>query len=183
MRDLLRDLLQFSRSAANPEPLGKIELNHLAREAADVFEPVIKESDCRIEIGNLPTIEADESQMLRLFQNLIGNVLKFRSDGTPYIKVHGKSDRKGTWGIIVEDNGIGFDQQHAELIFKPFQRLHGGGAYEGPGWGLPYAEKLSSVMVGLSVLKASRGKARIRGSTARKAAQAAGKGIGLRTEN
>ncbi len=142
MRDLLRDLLQFSRSAANPEPLGKIELNHLAREAADVFEPVIKESDCRIEIGNLPTIEADESQMLRLFQNLIGNALKFRSDGTPYIKVHGKSDRKGTCEIIVEDNGIGFDQQHAELIFKPFQRLHGGGAYQGTGMGLAICRKI-----------------------------------------
>ena len=79
MRQLLRDLLEFSRVAARPEPFKEIDLVKIAREAADVFEASVKETGCQIEIENMPAVEADESQMSRLFQNLIGNALKFRS--------------------------------------------------------------------------------------------------------
>ena len=95
MRQLLRDLLEFSRVATRPEPFKKIDLVKIVREAADVFEASVKETGCQIEIENMPAIEADESQMLRLFQNLIGNALKFRGDETPHIKVYGKLDRQG----------------------------------------------------------------------------------------
>ncbi len=141
MRDLLRDLLQFSRVAVNPELFGKIQLNPLARKAADVFEALIKESDCRIEIENLPAIEADESQMLQLFQNLIGNALKFRGADPPHIKVYGKIKRQEC-EIFVIDNGIGFDQNFAERIFKPFQTLHARNEYKGTGMGLAICRKI-----------------------------------------
>lgn len=142
MRQLLRDLLEFSRVASRPEPFKKIELVRIAREAADVFEALVKETGCKIEIEQLPAVEADENQMLLLFQNLIGNALKFRSDANPHIEVYGKSDREGMSEICIKDNGIGFDRQFAEVIFKPFQRLHGQSEYEGTGMGLAICRKI-----------------------------------------
>jgi PAS domain S-box-containing protein len=142
MRQLLSDLLDFSRVATRPEPFKKIELAKIVREAADVFEATVKETGCQIEVENIPAIEADESQMLRLFQNLIGNALKFRSGETPKVKVHGKLVGRKLCEILVEDDGIGFDPQFAELIFKPFQRLHRRNEYDGTGMGLAICRKI-----------------------------------------
>jgi PAS domain S-box-containing protein len=142
MRLLLRDLLEFSRVATRPEPFQRIDLVKIAREAADVFEASVKETGCQIKIESIPVIEADESQMLRLFQNLIGNALKFHSGETPLIRVYGKLDRKRICEIFVQDNGIGFDPQFAERIFKPFQRLHRRDEYDGTGMGLAICRKI-----------------------------------------
>ncbi len=142
MRLLLRDLLEFSRVAARLEPFKKIDFVTIVREAADVFEASVKKTGCQIEIENIPAIEADETQMLRLFQNLIGNALKFRGVETPHIKVYGKLDRQGICEIFVKDNGIGFAPQFAELIFKPFQRLHSRSEYDGTGMGLAICRKI-----------------------------------------
>jgi signal transduction histidine kinase len=142
MRQLLSDLLDFSRVATRPEPLKKIDLVKIVLEAADVFEVSVKETGCQIEVENIPAIEADESQMSRLFQNLIGNALKFRGGETPSIKVYGKLDKKRICEIFVKDNGIGFDPKFAELIFKPFQRLHGRSEYDGTGMGLSICRKI-----------------------------------------
>ena len=141
MRQLLSDLLDFSRVATRPEPFKKIDLVKIAEEATDVFEASVKEAGCQIDVESIPAIEADASQMSRLFQNLIGNALKFRSE-TPHIKVYGKLDGRRICEIIVEDNGIGFDPQFAELIFKPFQRLHGRNEYDGTGMGLAICRKI-----------------------------------------
>jgi len=142
MRQLLSDLLQFSRVASKPEPFEKIDLVKIVREAADVFEKTVKNAGALIAIESMPTIEADESQMLRLFQNLIGNALKFRSKEIPKVKVYGKRVGRGLCEIVIEDNGIGFDQQFAELIFKPFQRLHNRNEYEGTRMGLAICRKI-----------------------------------------
>jgi PAS domain S-box-containing protein len=142
MRQLLHDLLEFSRAATKPEPFKKIDLVKIVREAADIFEASVKETGCQIEIENIPAIEADETQMLRLFQNLFGNALKFRSGETPHIKVYSKLDRKKICEIFVKDNGAGFDPKFAELIFKPFQRLHGRSEYDGTGMGLAICRKI-----------------------------------------
>ena len=141
MRDLLCDLLQFSRTAETSERLGRVELNALASEAAKVFESSSDESDFRIEIENLPAIEADSGQMTLLFEKLIENVLKFRSDEIPHIKIYGKSDTAEMCEIFIEDNGIGFEQQYATLIFKPFQRLNKR-KYSGTGMGLALCRKI-----------------------------------------
>ena len=142
MRQLLRDLLDFSRVATKPEPFKEIDLVKIAWEAADVFEASVKDTGCKIEIKNMPAIEADETQMLRLFQNLIGNALKFRGAEPPRIKVYGKFDGRGACRIFVKDNGIGFEPKFAELIFKPFQRLHGRSEYDGTGMGLAICRKI-----------------------------------------
>lgn len=143
MRHLLRDLLQFSRVAGKLEPFKETDLHEIVREAADIFERDILETGCLVRIENMPTIEADETQMLELFQNLIGNALKYRRSGeSPLIRIRGKTDSQGFCEISVKDNGIGFEQQFDKLIFKPFQRLHSQGEYEGTGMGLAICRKI-----------------------------------------
>ncbi len=142
MRQLLHDLLLFSRVATRPEPFRKIDLVQTVREAADVFEAAIKQTGCRIELEDMPAVEADESQMTQVFQNLIGNALKYRSEQPPRIRIHAIQDADGVCEIYVRDNGIGFDQQFAERIFRPFQRLHSRGEYEGTGMGLAICRKI-----------------------------------------
>jgi PAS domain S-box-containing protein len=142
MRQLLSDLLLFSRVASRPEPFKGIDLTRIVREASDVFEATINETGAQVEIETMPGIEADGNQILRLFQNLIGNALKFRGADKPQITVYAKQDRRGVCEIFVKDNGIGFAPQFAELIFKPFQRLHGRNEFEGTGMGLAICRKI-----------------------------------------
>jgi light-regulated signal transduction histidine kinase (bacteriophytochrome) len=142
MRQLLRELLKLSRVTTTIEPSEEVDLVNIAREAVDVFEATITETGGRIEIDTMPVIEADESQMRQLFQNLIGNALKFRSRETPHIQVFGHLVGKGECEVLVEDNGIGFDQQFAELVFKPFERLSSRSQYEGTGMGLAICRKI-----------------------------------------
>jgi signal transduction histidine kinase len=107
-----------------------------------------------VDIGELPTIEADPTQMRQLLQNLIGNALKFhRDDVIPVVAVrahfangHGDhsqgAEHANHCRITVEDNGIGFDEKYVDRIFQVFQRLHGRGEYEGTGIGLATARKI-----------------------------------------
>ena len=108
-----------------------------------------------MEVGELPVIEADRSQMYQLLQNLIGNALKFHKEGEPpIVKVYGRmlEERRDNLNgnsrassrvqIVVEDNGIGFDEEYLEQIFAPFQRLHGRDAYEGTGMGLAICRRV-----------------------------------------
>ncbi len=143
MRQLLNDLLEFSRVASISEPFKAIDPQRIAREAADIFEDIIEKTGGLIEIKNMPAIEADETQIRRLFQNLIGNALKFRRDEPPRISIYARQEEQGICKIFVKDNGIGFDTQFAERIFKPFQRLHTRGEYEGTGMGLTICRKIA----------------------------------------
>jgi PAS domain S-box-containing protein len=142
MRQLLRDLLEFSMVATRRESLKRMDLTKIAREAAEVFDATLDQSGGLVEIETLPSIVADKSQMLRLFQNLIGNALKYRSGENPRIVISAKPSRDGICEIFVKDNGIGFDQEFAEIIFRPFQRLHKSGEYEGAGIGLTICRKI-----------------------------------------
>jgi signal transduction histidine kinase len=95
-----------------------------------------------VEIGDLPTIEADPTQMHQLLQNLINNALKFHQEGvSPIIHVSAKISGSKCQ-IYVKDNGIGFDMQYLDRIFKPFQRLHGREEYEGSGMGLAICRRI-----------------------------------------
>ncbi|SPF32379.1 putative Histidine kinase [Syntrophobacter sp. SbD1] len=141
MRQLLNDLLQFSKLATTGQPFKEINLGKVAREAAGLFNEHLVELGGLIEIGNMPEIEADEGQMLLLFVNLIDNALKFRSKESPRIKIYAKQD---PWlcEIFIEDNGAGFGQQFAERIFKPFQKLHSRLEYQGTGMGLAMCRRI-----------------------------------------
>jgi light-regulated signal transduction histidine kinase (bacteriophytochrome) len=90
----------------------------------------------------LPTVQADRSQIVRLFQNLIGNALKYRKTGEA-VKIHIAAEPQGTeWIISIRDNGIGFDPKEASAIFAPFKRLHTSNEYPGTGVGLAICRRI-----------------------------------------
>jgi two-component system sensor kinase FixL len=103
----------------------------------------VARANAEVRISELPVVQADPTQMRQLFQNLIGNALKFHKEGrSPVIEVRsGLAD--GTFQIMVEDNGIGFDKKYLNEIFAPFKRLHGRSSqYEGTGMGLAICRKI-----------------------------------------
>jgi chemotaxis family two-component system sensor kinase Cph1 len=105
------------------------------------LEGAIANSGATIARCELPTILADETQMVQLFQNLIGNAIKYRSQEPPVVQV-GALDQEGQWLFWVHDNGIGIDPKYAERIFAIFQRLHTQEEYSGTGIGLAIAAKI-----------------------------------------
>jgi len=155
MQDLIDDLLELSRVTTKAQPFTPVDLSEVAQEVISDLEARIDQIGGRVEVSGLPTVEADRPQMRQLLQNLIGNALKFHREGkTPIIKVYGAFVQKrkeepngraadgGVCQILVEDNGIGFDEEHFERIFVPFQRLHGRTDYEGTGMGLAICRKV-----------------------------------------
>ena len=150
MQALLSDLLVFSGITARAIAFKVVDLSAIAGAALDDLETYIEQTRGRVEIGALPVIEADPFQMRQLLQNLIGNALKFsKKNEAPFVKVHGVfSDGNGSasgneyYQLIIEDNGIGFDEQYSERIFGVFQRLHGRSEYEGSGIGLSVCKKI-----------------------------------------
>lgn len=144
MQSLLKSLLEYSRVNMNPEPFKEVDLFDIVHEVLSDLEVRIQKTGGEVIVGELPTIKADPSQMRQLFQNLIGNALKFHRIGEkPVVKVHCKSPVDSGCRIFVEDNGIGFDEQYSERIFEPFQRLHERSShYEGTGIGLAICRKI-----------------------------------------
>lgn len=150
MQSLIDDLLTFSRVTTKARAFVPTDLSETVKEVLSDLEVRIEQVKGRVDAGDLPTIEADPLQMRQLLQNLIGNALKFsKKDEPPVVKVHGsfskgKVHAKGDdyYQLTVEDNGIGFDEQHVERIFKVFQRLHDRSEYEGTGIGLSVCRKI-----------------------------------------
>lgn len=144
MQSMLNDLLSYSRVNTRAEPLRQIDLNCIARGVLNDLEIRIERSAGRVEVGELPEIEADPLQMRQLFQNLIGNALKFNRPGVPpVVKVTAQPIGENQVEIRVEDNGIGFNIANINRIFQPFQRLHGRSEYEGNGMGLAICRKIT----------------------------------------
>jgi PAS domain S-box-containing protein len=147
MQRMINDLLTFSRVATRAQPFVLVDLGQVAQEALSDLELQIEQTDGRIVIGDLPTIEADPSQMRQLLENLIGNGLKFHREGVPPL-VEVTSERIKRRGrelcqVLVKDNGIGFDEKYLDRLFKPFQRLHGRGEYAGTGIGLAICRRIA----------------------------------------
>lgn len=165
MKILINDLLSFSRVTTKAEPFKKIDLNQVVKGVLSDLELKIEETDAEIIIEDLPEIEADKTQMRQLFQNLIGNALKFQDNGNkPFIKIYAEENFDNKTDpfqitfdpkledkelpecfcrIFVEDNGIGFDKKYKERIFTVFQRLHGTMKYKGSGVGLAVCRKIA----------------------------------------
>jgi light-regulated signal transduction histidine kinase (bacteriophytochrome) len=147
MQGLIDDLLTYSRVTTRAKPFEKTDLNALAAEVVSDLEGRLMQSGGTVEVGDLPTAEVDPSQMRQLLQNLIGNALKFRREGVaPVVRVSGQivEESSGPWcRIAVADNGIGFDEQYSERIFRVFERLHSREQYEGTGMGLAIVKKIA----------------------------------------
>ena len=156
MRTLIDDLLAYSRVTTKAEPFVQVDLAQVTQGVLSDLEVRIEQVGGRVEVDHLPTIDADPTQMRQLFQNLIGNSLKFRRpEQPPVVKIHGQrlnghSDglnggylAEELYEIIVEDNGIGFEDKYLDRLFTIFQRLHGRGEYEGNGVGLAVCHKIA----------------------------------------
>lgn len=150
MRALIDALLGYSRVTTKAQPFIAVDL---ALEAANVvsdLEARLRQTGGRVDLGPLPTVEADPLQMRQLLQNLVGNGLKFHKPGEPPVVRVGGRVLNGAAGnglapcceIAVSDNGIGFEEQYLDRIFEVFQRLHGRQEYEGTGMGLAICRKI-----------------------------------------
>jgi len=151
MRTLIDDLLAFSRVSTKARPFAPLDLGKVAREVLSDLEGRIAQTSGRVEAVDLPTVAADATQMRQLFQNLIGNGLKFHKPGVPpAIRVSARTLESAerpdpdvpAVEIGFEDNGIGFDPKYLDRIFNVFQRLHGRNEYEGTGMGLAIVRKI-----------------------------------------
>lgn len=141
MQQLINALLDYSRVSTRGKPFGPTSCEESLNQAIANLQASIKENDAVITHDHLPTVTADATQMLQLFQNLVGNAIKFRSEKKP--RVHVGAERNGTeWIFSVRDNGIGIDPQNFDRIFVIFQRLHGRGEYPGTGIGLAICKKI-----------------------------------------
>jgi two-component system CheB/CheR fusion protein len=138
MQNLILDVLKHSRVRTSPEPFAMVNLKDTARESLSDLKVLREETQAEILIDELPVIEADPVQMRQLFQNLLENALKYRGEETPAIRVCSVREHSDEFcEIHIKDNGIGFDEQYLDRIFKPFKRLHGqSSSYPGTGMGL-----------------------------------------------
>lgn len=141
MQRLINDLLAYSRVGTRGKPLAPTDLNSVLGQAESNLKAAIEESGAAITHDTLPVVMADETQMVQLFQNLIGNGIKFRGAAPPRIRITAERSG-GEWRIGVHDNGIGIDPRHFDRIFVIFQRLHGSGDYPGTGIGLAISKKI-----------------------------------------
>ncbi len=171
MQTLIHDLLQLSRVTSRAQPFQPCDLGKIVGEVIGDLEVRIEQSGGKVEVGALPTIDADPLQMRQLFQNLISNALKFhKPDAPPVVRIvselvwatdhslPGAKPREPLAEIVVSDNGIGFDPKFAEQVFVVFQRLHTKQEYEGTGIGLAVCRKITDRHGGRIVARSEEGR-------------------------
>jgi signal transduction histidine kinase len=141
MQALINDLLEYSRVGTRGKPFEEINLNEIVQMAKHNLNLTIKENKAEISCAKLPKIYGDGTQLTQVFQNLIGNAIKFHGEASPEISI--SSVRKnGNYEIKVKDNGIGIDPQYKDKIFLIFQRLHNREDYPGTGIGLAICKRI-----------------------------------------
>jgi light-regulated signal transduction histidine kinase (bacteriophytochrome) len=147
MQSLIEDLLMLSRITTRAQPFVPVNLVQVIAEVLSDLEVRLQQTGGQVEIHDLPIINADPVQIRQLLQNLIGNALKFHHPQiSPVVKIYSQMLSKPNGNeycqIIIEDNGIGFDEKYLDRIFNVFQRLHGRSEYEGTGIGLAICRKI-----------------------------------------
>jgi chemotaxis family two-component system sensor kinase Cph1 len=141
MHDLINGLLQYSRVGTKGEEMARIDLDVPVDDAMANLEVTIEGAKARITRDDLPEVVADRRQLTQLFQNLLGNAIKFHGDLAPAVHV-GAERRNGEVVVEIRDNGIGIDPDYRDRIFEIFERLHGRGRYGGTGIGLAICRKI-----------------------------------------
>jgi light-regulated signal transduction histidine kinase (bacteriophytochrome) len=155
MQTLINDLLSYSRVTSKGKPFIEANLKQIAQEVISDLDIRIKQTEGKVTVKNLITIDADPLQMRQLFQNFISNALKFhKKDVPPIVNVEGhyvkyskemlidSSEESDFFQITFQDNGIGFDEKYLDRIFGIFQRLHNRNEYEGTGIGLAICRRI-----------------------------------------
>lgn len=141
MQHLIGDLLAYAQVGKGHTPTTLTSVDEVLNEVQANLEAPIRESSAVIERGPLPSVAADRTEMVQLFQNLIVNAIKFRGDKAPVIRINARNDGRW-WNFTVGDNGIGIPPEHRERIFAMFQRLHDRAQYPGTGVGLAICRKI-----------------------------------------
>jgi signal transduction histidine kinase len=141
MRALIRDLLHYSRVGRDELPHEPVDLDESVRTALDNLAGPIEDRGAEVVTAALPTVRGDRRLLCQVFQNLIGNAIKFSDADAPRVEIAATVDGDSC-EVAVSDNGIGIEAQDAEKIFQPFHRLHGGERYEGTGIGLAICHKI-----------------------------------------
>ena len=141
MQTLINDLLAYSRIGRRGETIQPTDTEEALKATLKNLDMAIREYGARVTHESLPKVKADATQLIQLFQNLIGNAIKFRSERSPEIHI-GVTDAGDFWQFSVHDNGIGIEPQYFERIFQVFQRLHTRREYKGTGIGLAICKKI-----------------------------------------
>ncbi len=141
MQQLIQDLLSYSRVGSHGSEFEPVDMSGALQWALLNLAVAVEESGGRVTYGNLPKVSGDPTQLGQLFQNLIGNALRFCESGTPEIHVDAEQ-RSGQWVFFVRDNGIGIEPEYHERVFEIFQRLHARTEYEGTGVGLAVCKRI-----------------------------------------
>jgi signal transduction histidine kinase len=163
MQTLIQDLLAFSRVGRNGVACGRVDCEAAMKEVLLSLGPAIQESGAVVTHGELPAVWADRSQMTQVFQNLVGNAIKFRGKEPLVISV--QAEKAGQhWLFSVSDNGIGIAPEYAENIFVVFQRLHARTEYPGNGIGLAICKKIIERNGGKIWVEAQAGRSSDHGS-------------------
>jgi light-regulated signal transduction histidine kinase (bacteriophytochrome) len=153
MSSLINDLLEFSRISTRGKSFETVDVNTIIKDCIEDLNILIEETNAKIVLAEAPNLLSDKTQMRQLFSNLLGNAIKFSNkndmpqvdihikqvEQPPEIKIEGLSE---WYTFSVKDNGIGFEQEYAEKIFAPFQRLHSRASYKGTGIGLAICRRI-----------------------------------------
>jgi len=142
MTALVQDLLTYARVTTEVDRPSSYSLDKDFETALTQLDKAIEESKATVTHGPLPEVQVDQGQIVRLFQNLVGNGMKYRRPGVPPLIHVSAEQRDAEWVISVRDNGIGFDPVYAKQIFTPFKRLHSQEEYAGTGVGLAICKRI-----------------------------------------
>ena len=142
MQGLIKDLLAYSRAGTNGKVLHEVSAENALKEALANLRATIDESSAVVTHDALPAIRTDETQLTQVFQNLVGNAIKYHGTEVPHVHVSATKNGGNEWTFSVRDNGLGIDPQYFDRIFILFQRLHGRDEFEGTGIGLAICKKI-----------------------------------------
>ncbi|QDV43710.1 Phytochrome-like protein cph1 [Stieleria neptunia] len=141
MQQLINNLLDYSRVQSRGREMVAVDMHGVVDDAMKNLAVAIEEHDAVIQIDDLPRIKGDRGQLVQLFQNLIGNAIKFCGDDAPSLRIAAEREAD-RWRFSVRDNGIGLEAEYQDRIFVIFQRLHGRSQYPGTGLGLAIAKRI-----------------------------------------
>ncbi len=142
MQHLIRDILDYARAGARDSETEPVALDAILENALENLDEAIREADARVTASPLPTVNGDPTGFLQLFQNLIGNAIKFRGETAPRVDIRAE-EQEGGWLLRFADNGIGIEPQYRERIFGAFKRLHDTREFAGSGIGLAVCAKVT----------------------------------------
>jgi light-regulated signal transduction histidine kinase (bacteriophytochrome) len=142
MQRLIRDLLAYSRVGTNKIDLSRVSSQKALDAALANLGGAVADSGAIVTSDRLPSVYADKMQLVQLFQNLVGNGIKYNRQDVPRVHVSAQRDGPGNWAFSIKDNGLGIEPEYFERIFGMFQRLHTRDQFSGTGIGLAICKKI-----------------------------------------